>query len=261
MRNRLQIAPLTERFRTQTHVTRRELKQFYRSMNPTLQETTFRWMIMDLVSCGLLAPAERGLFYTNWKHAPTEGIEVQKPSPYGSYEPVASVDLLDIANGFRNRFSELEYCIWDTRWLNEFMLHQPARFFTLFECERVGLQTAFEHLRSRRPHVFLEPTASDLSNYVYENSDSIVVRRLVSQAPLSRGKTLHFPKLEKVLVDLVADDDLYYAYQGAELDRIFSSAIRSYWISEPTLKRYSNRRSCSEKVSQILERNHLLEHS
>ena len=261
MGDRLQVAALTERFRTQTFVTRRELKQFYRSVNPSLKETTFRWMILDLLASGSITPAERGLFYTHWKEVQTEGREVQEPSTFGSYEPALCDELCDIAVQFRKRFPELEYCVWDTRWLNEFMLHQPVRFFTVIECERVGTQAAFEYLRSTNPHVFIEPTVSDLLNYVYVNPDSIVVHRLVSQAPLSQDKTLHRPKLEKILVDLVADDDLYYAYQGAELDRIFSSAIRSYWISEPTLKRYANRRSCSEKVSNILERNHLLEHS
>ncbi len=47
------------------------------------------------------------------------------------------------------------------------------------------------------------------------------------------------PKLEKILVDLVCDKDLFVSFQGEEFRNIYMGALTDYDISPSTIRRYS----------------------
>jgi hypothetical protein len=47
------------------------------------------------------------------------------------------------------------------------------------------------------------------------------------------------PKLEKILVDLVCDKDLFVSFQGEEFRNIYMGALTDYDISLSTIRRYS----------------------
>ena len=93
-------------------------------------------------------------------------------------------------------------------------------------------------------NVFLLPSRRDFEYYVYTAPSSIVIKKLVSQSPLHTVSGIRTPKLEKLLVDLVADSDFYYSYQGSELTTLFRNTFSQYHVSLKTLYRYAQRRKC-----------------
>jgi bifunctional DNA-binding transcriptional regulator/antitoxin component of YhaV-PrlF toxin-antitoxin module len=64
--------------------------------------------------------------------------------------------------------------------------------------------------------VFLKPTRSIMEMYIPHQTDPIIVIPLISQSPGTSHKGIPFPKLEKILVDTFADDNIFYAFQGEE---------------------------------------------
>ena len=80
-------------------------------------------------------------------------------------------------------------------------------------------------------NVFLLPSRQDFEYYVYSAPSSIVIKKLVSQSPLHTVSGNRTPKLEKLLVDLVADSDFYYSYQGSELTTLFRNTFSHYHVS------------------------------
>ena len=82
---------------------------------------------------------------------------------------------------------------------------------------------------------------------------NIVIRSLISQAPLMEVEGVRIPKLEKIMVDLIADDTLFGAYQGKELKMIYKNILDAYTINYSTLRRYSQRRNKWDKVKSYLE--------
>jgi len=252
--DRLKINELMDKFYYGKNITREELKNFYRRFNPELKETTFRWMLYELKKKEILTVMDRGLYclsnkVSNNKNVPTLNND--------GYRPAVPKKLQELYDKVKEQFPFMELCIWETRWLNEFMLHQPVKFMTIIEVENGTEESVFYFLKTNYSNVFIKPSRQELEWYVYNNNDSIVIKRLVSQAPVSQSRKISTPKLEKVLVDLFVEKEFYYPYQGQELINIYENVFRYYKISLKSLNRYADRRKCRDKMKNFLKEHKL----
>lgn len=114
------------------------------------------------------------------------------------------------------KFPFLDLCIWDTSALNEFMVHQPSRFFTLIEVEKEATNAVFHYLKESNLAVFLDPSEEVLEHYLPEDENFYIVQSLVSEAPLKEVEGVTTATVEKILVDIFCDRILFSTYQGAE---------------------------------------------
>jgi hypothetical protein len=82
--------------------------------------------------------------------------------------------------------------------------------------------------------------------YVLEKENPLILKCLISRSPLKKisDKKLkaNIPVLEKILTDLYCDKDIFYFYQGKELERIFENAIDRYTVDFSRLLAYARRR-------------------
>jgi len=60
------------------------------------------------------------------------------------------------------------------------------------------------------------------------------------------------PRLEKILVDVIGDNELFFA-SGYETYNIFEFALERNHINKSKLLRYASRRNRKEKVVQIIQ--------
>lgn len=60
--------------------------------------------------------------------------------------------------------------------------------------------------------------------------------------------------MEKILIDLLAEKDFYYPYQGQELENIYKNAFNDYKISLKSLNRYAERRKCGDKLKNYRQK-------
>ena len=79
-----------------------------------------------------------------------------------------------------------------------------------------------------------------------------MIKKLVSQSPVRKQGGIPTPKLEKILVDLFADIEFYYPYQGKERDSLFQNAFDRFRLSLKTLYRYAGRRKCRNEFESYL---------
>lgn len=122
--DRLKIHQLIEKFHNAGNITRKELKEFYDMYNPELKETTFRWMLYELKKMKIITAKDRGLYsvaFNNQTFINTNETLIKK-----EYQPVISMKLQQLYDILRNQFPYLTICIWETSWINEFMVHQPG---------------------------------------------------------------------------------------------------------------------------------------
>lgn len=82
------------------------------------------------------------------------------------------------------------------------------------------------------------------------DSRTIFVKNLVSEAPLQEVSGIPMPTLEKLLVDILRDSDLFYL-QGRESERIIENAFKMYSVKHSLLFRYSNRRKIKDELLSI----------
>lgn len=246
MNERLKPIGLQQRFSGMETISRQSLKDFYQQFSPQLKETTFRWMLYELKKMGLLKSLDRGVF------ALSDGPALPV------YTPAFAQNTKTLYKKISGKHPFASLCLWETQWLNEFMLHQPGKSLTVVEVESEAAEAVFHTLKESYRNVFLFPSRQDFEYYIYSAPGSIVIKKLVSQSPLQTVSGIRTAKLEKLLVDLVTDSDFFYPYQGNERITLFRNAFSQYRLSLKTLYRYAQRRKCRQELEDYLQQNQIL---
>jgi hypothetical protein len=209
-------------------LSRKELFDFYRQFEPDLKDNTFRWKIHNLKAKNIISPLSRQQFTLAYKPV---------------FEPLIGETERKIATLIQRQFKELRSIIWSTRIISEFMLHQPGRFLTIVEVEKDAVETVFHFLRDGGiRNVFLDPQEKEIEKYISDLENAIVILPLISKSPIQKIKGAGTITLEKLLVDLFSNKQLFYAYQGSELSHIYNNAYRRYAIDFTRLASYAARR-------------------
>lgn len=169
-----------------------------------------------------------------------------------NYIPEISAKIKSVYNKIKKEFPYLKICIWRTSVFNEFMLHQPGRFYLLIEVEKEAVQSVFYFLRESKYPVFIDPTNNLLEKYVPTEKEALIIMPLVSEAPINNVKGINTVSLEKMLVDTFCDKVVFSAQQGAEMRTIFNEALSKYSVNQNRMIRYADRRRKKESLKQYL---------
>ena len=80
----------------------------------------------------------------------------------------------------------------------------------------------------------------------------MIIKSLVSEAPIQNVKGINTAPLEKMLVDVFCDDVLFSAQQGGEMRTLFREALNKYSVNENRMLRYADRRRKKESLTKYL---------
>ena len=168
-----------------------------------------------------------------------------------TFNPQINDQLKKIASQIHKTFPFINYCVWNSSWLNDLMRHQPFKNFTIVEVEKVASEQVFNEISYSFSNVFINPDDTFFDRYISTLDQVIIIKNLNSEAPIQRLNDLTIPTLEKILVDILIDIHLFAAQQG-ELNFIFKSAFDKYDINESKMKRYAVRRNREEELERII---------
>ena len=107
----------------------------------------------------------------------------------------ASESMRAIASSITKDFPYINYCVWDL--------------------------AVYQRLRDIHEKVL---TTKRMFDGLADYNGFILVRRLVTDAPLMKRDGISLPTLEKFLVDIALDKE-FFIFQGYEIEHIFSNAI------------------------------------
>ena len=226
-------------FKENSSIGTKDIEQFYRGLAPEVKSTTVNWRVYALVQSGILSRIGRGKFVLGKGRI---------------FIPEVSPKIKTLSRDLQKQFPYLQICIWNTSVLNELMLHQPGRFYTLIEVNKETTQSVFYFLKETKKNIFLEPDAEILSLYASAEKETIIINSLVSEAPVQTLQGVMTPKIEKLLVDIFCDDVLFAPQQGSEMATIFREAFEKYTINENKMLRYADRRGKKEAFGNYLNR-------
>lgn len=168
------------------------------------------------------------------------------------FVPEISKKIKSLNNKIKTNFPFLDVCIWNTSVFNEFMLHQPGKFFTLIEVNKEATESIFFFLKENKYNVFLEPDQDMLYRYASDEKETWIIKSLVTEAPTLNISDVTTASIEKILVDLFCDPVTFNTQQGSEMDRIFEEAFEKYTINENTILRYASRRRKKKDLDKYL---------
>ena len=190
----LHINRLRQHFKENNIFSTRDIEQFYNTLEPGVKSTTINWRVYSLVQSGILSRIGRGKFTLGKGRI---------------FLPEPSAKIKTLFRDLKKQFPYLQICIWNNVVLNELMLHQPGRFYTLIEVDKETTQSVFYFLKETKKNIFLEPDAEILSLYASAENGAIIVNSLVSEAPVQMFHGVMTTTIEKLLVDVFCDDVLF----------------------------------------------------
>ena len=167
--------------------------------------------------------------------------------------PVPSKEIRDINQLLKEEFPYTNICVWDPQIIVPFMQHIPNLNLLIVEIERIGMEPAFNLLQEKVSdrRVIFNPSSDDYARYV-SGFPSIIVKPLISQAPLVDFGGINMPRLEKVMVDILGDIEFDFARER-ELNTIIENLLSSFDINYKALYRYADRRSRRSQVDSLLK--------
>lgn len=224
-------------FSNQTFTTN-DLKDFYSNYDENLPMGTLRWRIYYLKKRGIIKSVKRGLYEL--------GEEIK-------FYPEISKELKRIHRKIEKNFPYVEFCIWESEWLNNFMVHQPISNYIFVEVENFAAFSVFEHLYMSEKNVFIFPKKSEINYYINNKKKSIIVNKLISEAPIESVEGVSVPKIEKIIVDLFANTNVLKTYQGKEKKNIIENIFSQYTINLSTLERYAKKKGLRDEIYAFIE--------
>ena len=158
----------------------------------------------------------------------------------------------DLLSKMEERFPELEYTLFETLLLNEFVNHLYAHNILVLQVEKDLCPFTFDFLNELFPgKVLYNPSSDDLGRYQSDNC--IILENRISEAPFDKENP-HFITLEKLLVDAVSDKAFKDLIPTSEISNIFENARLFYKSDITKIRRYAKRRNAWSKVEVLLEK-------
>ena len=182
-------------------------------------------------------------------NAPSRGIyEMDSGTPF---QPILSKELKRIFNKVKREFPYIAFCIWDTVWLSDFMRHQPFKHYIIVEVEKDAAEPVFAFLTETIKNVFFNPDEEIFDRYIISHDEVLIVKNMISGAPLIEKEKVVIPALEKLLVDMLIDTALFSAQQN-EKEFIMRSALEKVTLNELKMRRYAERRNREKEINKLL---------
>lgn len=238
MSNNYIYTRLQEEFKTHPVFNRDELMVFFQQYEPNLNEGAFAWRIFDLKKRNIIRDVRKGIYTLN---------------NHKAFEPKLNDVMKFIGKLIKQQYDPHFYNIWDTDWLNEFTELQATTTMIVLEVEKGYMDSVFFTLKDNGfAETFIKPDENLIEKYVSEAKHPVIIKPFLSRPPVQLIDDMIVPSLEKILVDIYCDDQIYYAFQGNQLLNIYRNAAKKYSLNFSKLFNYAKRRSREEEIKGIL---------
>lgn len=204
---------------------------------PQAKLTTLDWHIHMLLEQGKLVRRGRGSY----------ALVADKPGT-SQFDPRLPNELVEISKRLSGQFALTTICVWSTAILHSFVQQQPFVTYWLVETERDAVDSILDSMihdsliRGLSIPVIRANDLTRMERYSPNTSVVLLIKPLISEAPVQQNRDgLTVPTLEKILVDLVADSDVFGLFTE-ELASLFPKLDSQFNLNQDRLRRYARRR-------------------
>ena len=169
------------------------------------------------------------------------------------YIPAVSPEMKTLFSGIQERYPYADFCIWQARSISSFMQHVPSIDVMILETDRSAAEAVYEDAREMAGErmVLLRPTEKEYRLYA-SGTPSLLVKDLISEAPVIRVDGVTTASLEKILVDITIAPEFEFV-RGAELYTIYENADQMYRIGKKAMLRYATRRGKKDEIEKLIK--------
>lgn len=224
---------------TENKYSHKELVEELKTLNPTLSDSTYQWVIGNLLRDGKICR----LGYDAYSKPGTSS----KKEYYPDYSDLA----LELISKINETYPYVKFTIFETVMMNAFLNHLIAQNTIFVQVEKECSIYVFRFLQENGyQNIMYKPSLNEFE--LYWAKDGIVVTDLISEAPL-RTKESYVILLEKMLVDMCVDKLILNTYSKAEIPDVIEQAQSCFRLDKTRLLRYARRRNREKEMKKYLE--------
>ena len=149
-------------FKSNTLLSREELVNSITRDFPELSEGTIAVYLSKLKKAGKINNHARGVYSISDKKI---------------FSPEINQNLKKIYNKIHKEFPFIEICVWNTKWINDLMRHQPFKNFTMIEVDKEAEEQVFNIVSEWTKNVYFNPNEENTKQYPLSFLFSQAVRR------------------------------------------------------------------------------------
>lgn len=153
------------------------------------------------------------------------------------YKCDISPKMITVADALTDAFVGMNHCITDTR--KNLIVEVPKKM-----CE-----TVLDTLKQKFLDVALIRNAYPMMEDLH---DFILIKPLISEAPIFDNNGVNMPELEKLLVDHDSDKE-YDSLTEADIQKEFQLAFELYKVNTSRLLRYASRKGKKEEIQRRMD--------
>lgn len=168
------------------------------------------------------------------------------------FKPMIDHQIRKLDRIVKQSFPLVNYCLFESGWINGFAQHIASNNFLLVDVEKDVVESVANRLRDEYKGVFTNPSQEIIDNYMREFEMPIIVRNIITEAPIIRVNNIPIASIEKILVDIISDVEFFYL-QGYESVHIFENAFEGFAINSSKLLRYAARRGKKQAAKKLLK--------
>lgn len=215
-----------------------EIADLLAAENAQVSRQTVIWSINDLVKQGKAVRVGRGVYLI---------------APKKQFHPVMSATAKSACSLLADKFRYLDITVTDTGFLGEFMNLQPFSTVVTLEVKKSAVNAVLSAMRKEGFDAYNKNDYPKMERYITTAQPIFIRPEFAVNPTMAKEGNVRLANIEKTLVDLVCDEDIYGQYQGEELQNIFQNATERYAVNYSQLLKYAGARKRKETVIQILQ--------
>lgn len=215
-----------------------DIIKYILSHNPDVPPATINWVLYNMVKNKEVVRAGRGIYSFDTKPI---------------WQPALSVFGKNMVSIMSAQLPYLQATITDSSVLREFMVQQPFSFSVIVEVPNRLIDSVVQKLNDAGIKAFSKANQGLAELYVKDDTSVFVTKTVQTTALLPCEGRISTSRLEKILVDALAEPELYAQFQGWELENIYENASEAYALNYSQMLKYATNRGKRPAAEELLK--------
>lgn len=230
---------LIERYKNKTLSTEAIVNDLLK-IYPNVNKNTIIWNLNEMIKRGDIIRVGRGkYFFSN--------------ESFQEFSMPIFDDVKQVIDIISSQFKYVQIVLMDSQWFSDYLVQQPFSTVVKIEVNAPAVDAVVNLLRKEGIRAFSRSEIMDADKY-FSETRIFVIDKIRFNNPTKKFKNNVFiAKLEKVMVDIVCDYEVFKQYQGWELENFYFNVTEKCAVNFSTIIKYASSRGRKEQVLPLIE--------
>lgn len=230
---------LIDRYKNKT-ITTGEIVNDLSRIYPNVNKNTIIWNLNEMIKRGDIVRIGRGKYlFSN--------------EPCREFMMPIFDDVKQVVDIISTQFKYVKVVLTDSKWLSDYLVQQPFATVVKIEVNAPAVDAVVNLLRKEGVKAFSTSEITDADKYFSEARIFVIDKIHFNNPTKKYENNVFIAKLEKVMVDVACDYEVFKQYQGWELENFYANVTEKCAVNFSTVIKYASSRGRKEQIVSLLE--------